>query len=216
MSFSLILLGAPGSGKGTQALNIEHKFNLYNFSLGNIIRAEIASMSSLGLEMKQFSESGLLIPDSVIIKVVENFFVNFSGSGFISDGFPRNLNQAKVLDTLFLSKYFSLQRVVYLKLNLELLLKRLLGRRICSGCGTVFHVQFKPSQKSDICDLCQSLLRVRADDTEEVIIKRFNIFQNEIDPLLHYYGDRVLEVDAHNSQAEVFESIRTVILNNQV
>ena len=216
MTFSFILLGAPGSGKGTQASRLEQKFNLYNFSLGNIIRQEISSKSALGLEMKQFAESGLLIPDSVIIKVVEDFFVNFTGTGFISDGFPRNLFQAKVLDTLFLSKNLPLPKLIYLKLNLDLLLQRLLGRRICSGCGTVFHVEFSPPKQTGICDHCQSTLTVRADDTESVIIQRFNVFQNEIDPVLAFYGPRVLEVDALNSPSDVFDFIVASLSTSQI
>lgn len=216
MSFNIILLGAPGSGKGTQALKLASKYNLYNFSLGNVIREEIQSKSKLGAEMEAFVKAGLLIPDEVILKLFEAFFNQFSGNGFISDGFPRNLNQATFLDACFASKNMAFPKIVYLKLHLELLLERLLGRSICTQCGSVFHNRFSPSKIPSICDQCHNTLTVRADDTEAVIIQRFHVFQKEINPLLDYYQDRIIEIEGSLPPEKVFEAMTSSIQESVV
>ncbi len=207
MSLRLVLLGAPGSGKGTQAASIGENYHLFNLSLGKIIRDEIGSGSVLGNSIQEYAASGSLIPDTIVVEIFKSSFRPYIDGGFILDGFPRTVSQAVVLDQLLDVVGQETLQVFYLQVDLVHLMKRLLGRRVCTGCGMLYHTEYSPSKILDVCDVCLGALMTRPDDNELVIRNRFQVFENEINELVEYYGDRLVSVSALDSPANVYNKI---------
>jgi len=187
----LILLGPPGAGKGTQAEFIVDQFQVPHISTGDIFRKNIKEGTDLGLRAKSFIDQGALVPDSLVVEIVEARLQEADcENGFLLDGFPRTEYQAVELDKVLEKSGVSLTAVINIKVNPELLVSRAVGRRICRSCGATYHVKNNPPLKDGVCDKCDGELYQRSDDVEETVANRINIYVNETSPLIHYYEER--------------------------
>lgn len=202
----IILLGAPGAGKGTQAKILEQALRIKHVSMGDILRDEMKNGTSLGQEVKRYVESGGLVPDDVVTRIIEVKFqdVHFSQQGYLLDGFPRTLQQAKDLDRILTQIHQPIDYVIYMQVDSQVVIQRLTGRRVCKECGALFHTINMPSQKNGICDFCSGELYQRADDNEETIRKRIAIYLESTSPIINHYKDQdlLLTVDG-NQEATV-------------
>lgn len=202
----LVLLGPPGAGKGTQAEKISAYFGIPQISTGDIFRHNVAQGTDLGKKAKGYMESGQLVPDDVVIKMVEKRLKQSDAKkGFILDGFPRTIPQADAL-----LKMTKIDAVLSYFLEPEELIKRNTGRRVCPKDDTVYHVLTNPPKKEGICDRCGTPLEVRADDREDVVRKRIETYEKQTAPLIKYYRDRGMlrEVYASGLIEEIF--LRTI------
>ena len=199
---NIILLGAPGAGKGTQATRIAEKYNLPHISTGDIFRANIKNATPIGIVAKSYIDKGQLVPDEVTVQIVkERLSENDCQNGFILDGFPRNTFQAEELE-----KFASIDVVLNISVDFTKLLKRITGRRVCS-CGESYHVDFLNGKTT--CDSCGKELYQRADDTEEVVDSRLSVYRKQTEPLIEYYTkqNKVANIDGDKSIDEVFAEI---------
>jgi adenylate kinase len=206
----LILLGPPGGGKGTQAKLIGERLSITHISTGDLLRQAVADRTELGRTAKEFMDRGELVPDQLVIGMIEERVRNADcGRGFLFDGFPRNVPQAEALREMLKRQSMSLQHVVSLDVPQEELVKRLTGRRTCRQCGSMCHVVFDPPREEGVCNRCGGELYQRDDDREETIRARLRVYQNQTKPLLDYYRSRGLlrEVDGVGDAQEVFERI---------
>lgn len=184
----LILLGPPGSGKGTQAKFIVEKFGIPHISTGDIFRQNIKDGTPLGIKAKSFIDKGQLVPDEVTIEIVEDRIKQDDcKSGFMLDGFPRTVGQAEALAKVLKSLGESLDHVVNINVADEALVERLTGRRVCLTCGASFHVVFNPPKKEGICDYCSADLIQREDDNVETVSSRLEVYSNQTKPLIDFY-----------------------------
>ena len=185
---NLMLFGAPGAGKGTQAKFLIEKYNIPQISTGDILRAAIVDKTDMGMEAKNFMDAGKLVPDSTIIGIIKDRLAQADcKDGFILDGFPRTLGQAEALTQLMETMKISLDKVISLNVPDELIVGRITGRRVCSGCGASFHVEFNPSKKEGVCDYCEGELTIRKDDNEETVKSRLASYHEQTTPLIEFY-----------------------------
>ena len=190
---NLILVGPPGAGKGTQAKILTRKFNISQISTGDILRAAVKEQSPMGLKAKECMDKGLLVPDEVVVGIVqERLTKDDCKTGFILDGFPRTVNQADALKQILESAGRKIDHVLSITVDREELLERITGRRTCRNCGKGFHVKFDPPKNSGICDECGNELYQRDDDSEETMRKRLDVYQEQTAPLLSYYEKELL------------------------
>jgi adenylate kinase len=208
-----VFLGAPGAGKGTQAKKVAQAARLAHISTGDMLRQEVAAATPLGLQAKAFMDAGKLVPDQVIIGMVRARIQQPDArSAWILDGFPRTLPQAEALDEN-LSESSSganaLSHVIYFAVPEAVLVGRLSGRRTCSKCGAIWHVEHQPTKKAGVCDLCGGALLQRSDDRAEAIGERLAVYRAQTAPLLAYYRDRGIlrEIDANRSPDQVFQEL---------
>ena len=196
----LVFLGAPGVGKGTQAEMVSAKYGVPKISTGDLLRAAVAQKTPLGLEAKQFMDRGDLVPDKVVIGLVEEK-TNAAecAKGFILDGFPRTVPQADTLTGLLAKKGVSLDRVVYFVIPREEVISRLSGRRSCSKCPAVYHVEFVPPKQEGVCDECGGPLIQRSDDRKETVESRLNVYEEQTSPLIEYYREKNLLAELNGS-----------------
>ena len=179
----LILLGAPGAGKGTQAEIISKKYAIPSISTGNMIREAIAAGTEMGRNAKSFIDSGALVPDEVIIGIIkERLAKPDCENGFILDGFPRTVPQAQALDDMGVE----ITDVISIEVPDEKIVERMGGRRVCKSCGASYHVKFNPSENGEFCD-CGELLTIRSDDAPEVVKKRLETYHSQTEPLKGFY-----------------------------
>lgn len=182
---NLILLGAPGAGKGTQAEVICEKLGIPAVSTGNLLREAIKNETSLGLCAKVYMDEGKLVPDNLVIEMLkERLKVDDCKKGFILDGFPRTVPQAEALNTLGIR----IDKVINLEVSDESITKRLSGRRVCEGCQASYHVDYKPSSVEGICDKCGAKTVLRKDDSPETVKERLTVYHNQTEPLKRYYA----------------------------
>jgi len=185
----LILLGAPGAGKGTQAELISERYDIPQISTGNIIREALQSGSKLGKEMKSYMDAGQLVPDEVVIKIVrERIKQKDCKKGFILDGFPRTIAQAEALDKIL--KRNGIDIVLEISTPEDVIMERLSGRRVCPSCGATYHITGKKPIKEGVCDKCGDTLIQRKDDTVETIKERLSVYHDQTEPLIAYYRDK--------------------------
>lgn len=204
-----VFLGAPGAGKGTQAKKVADAATLAHISTGDMLRHEVAAGSALGQQAKSFMDAGKLVPDDVIIGMVSARIQQPDAkSAWILDGFPRTLPQAEALDRS-LSGMTALTHVIYFAVPETALVGRLSGRRTCSKCGSIWHVENKPTQRVGVCDACGGELVQRSDDRPEAIGKRLEVYRSQTAPLLAYYRDRrvLREIDADRSPEIVYQEL---------
>ena len=206
----LIMLGAPGAGKGTQASALEEKLSIPAISTGAIIRAAIKNGTQVGIDAKKYIDNGQLVPDDVVVHLLdERLSMPDCVNGFILDGFPRNIAQAIELD----KRNTEIDFVISLDVPDEKIVERLSGRRECSKCAASYHVQYNPSQKGDCCEKCGAPLTIREDDVPETIMKRLTVYHNQTEPLINYYKEKGKLVsvtgqdDVAHTTEEVFKAI---------
>ncbi len=208
----LILLGAPGCGKGTQAQRLIAEYAYPQLSTGDILREAVRNGTEMGRKAKSCMDSGALVPDDVVVEIIrDRVKADDCRQGFILDGFPRTLGQAEALQAILGPEDRVL--VIYFSIDDEVLLKRLTGRRNCVKCGAIYNVYFTPSRREGTCDACGGELSHRADDTEEVVGKRLQVFHASTAALVPYYeGTGVLKtVNAADPTDKVFENIRIAL-----
>lgn len=180
----LILLGAPGAGKGTQAEIISKHLSIPTVSTGNIIRAALKAQTEMGIKAKEFIDKGLLVPDDVVIGIVrERLRENDCENGFILDGFPRTVPQAQALDDMGVE----IDRVIDIQVPDEKIVQRLSGRRVCGSCGASYHLLYKKPAEDGVCDDCGAQLVQRSDDKEETILERLKVYHEQTEPLVDFY-----------------------------
>ncbi len=210
----IILLGPPGAGKGTQAKQLAKKLELPHISTGDLLRQNVTGGTALGKEAGDYMKKGLLVPDELVTKMLSARFTQADvKKGFILDGYPRNINQAKVLDGILKEKAMKIDLVFDLDCSEQVLIQRLSGRLVCRKCGANFHKTNMPPKKIGICDNCGGELYQRADDNEETIKKRLVVYKDEVSALIQYYrGQGLLEKVKADVQAEIVlgEMIRLV------
>jgi len=200
---NIIFLGPPGSGKGTQAAMLAEDLSLSHISMGDILRKEIKEQTPIGKEASSYINKGLLVPDDVVNKIALKAIENANKNGFLLDGYPRTLYQAQ-----FLAGKVQIEKVIYLDVPKEVIVKRLSGRLVCKSCGAVYHKLNNPPKIENICDQCGGQLYVRDDDKEETIIKRFEVYNKETEPLLDFYKDKLIKIDGSKNLEEVYSSIK--------
>jgi adenylate kinase len=190
-SLRVVLLGPPGAGKGTQAKLLREKFEACQVSTGDILRKAVADQSPLGKEASAYIKRGDLVPDSVIVKLVaERLKEKDCAPGFILDGFPRTIPQAQSLEGILKKMGLGLQSVLLVEVPHRIIVERLAGRRTCKNCGALYHLNFNPSTRENICDRCGGELLQRDDDREETISARLKVYDNQTAPLVDYYRQR--------------------------
>ena len=207
---NLILLGAPGSGKGTQAKFLVRKYSIPQISTGDILREEVKSGTFLGLKAKEYMDKGQLVPDEVVVGMVEERVKKGDcTTGFILDGFPRTVAQADALEGTLQRMKKALSRVILVNVDEDELVKRLTGRRVCEKCGAGYHIIFDPPKQEGVCDKCQGKLYQRDDDKESTIRNRLKVYNNQTAPLIEYYQKKQLlsVVDGMGSIEEIFGRI---------
>lgn len=189
----LLLVGPPGAGKGTQAVHLAELFAIPHISTGDIFRANIKGSTELGLLAKSYMDKGELVPDSVTNDMVaDRLSKDDTKNGFLLDGYPRNLDQAKYLDGVLKERGIPLQFVLEFQINNSEIIKRLSGRRVCKSCGAIFHIIFEKPTKEGICDKCGGDLYQRDDDNESVIQNRLDIYDAQTAPIINYYKNQGL------------------------
>ena len=203
---NLMLFGAPGAGKGTQAKFLIEKYGIPQISTGDILRAAIADKTEMGMEAKKFMDDGKLVPDSTIIGIIKDRLAEDDcKKGFILDGFPRTLPQAEALNDLMKDMEISLDKVISLNVPDELIVGRITGRRVCPECGGSFHVEFNPSKEDGKCDFCQTELITRKDDNAETVQSRLGAYHEQTAPLIDFYTNMgvMIQLDGTKDVSEV-------------
>ena len=210
----LLIMGRPGAGKGTQAANIKEYYNIPHISTGDMFRAAIKNQTKLGLLAKSYMDKGALVPDDVTIGIVEERLLEDDcKKGFLLDGFPRTISQAEALDSFLTKNGVKLDAVLDVNVPADILVRRMVGRRVCKTCGATYHVEFNPSKVEGICDNCGSPLIQRADDTEATAVNRLAVYDNNTAPLLAYYEKQNILKTVNGDQPleKVFEDIKVVL-----
>lgn len=205
---NLILLGAPGSGKGTQAKALAQRLKTTHLSTGDVFREEIAKKTALGTKVQGYVTSGKLVPDAVVTEVVTAKLAALNGS-FLLDGFPRTVDQAIALDAWLKRSGKKIDRVIYLALSEDEVVKRLTARRNCGSCGELYNMVSKPPKHAQFCDKCGGKLVQREDDKEETVKKRLMVFRDLTEPLISYYktNEHFFEADAAGLPQDITEAI---------
>jgi len=210
----LVMLGAPGAGKGTQAELISKKYNVPHISTGDILRDSVAKQTELGMKAKTFMDAGELVPDQLVIDIVkERLGREDCGSGFILDGFPRTVTQAQVLQDVLEGMNRKLDAVLDIEVSEEELVHRLTQRRQCRNCGKIYHLTYNPPKDDSLCDKCGGEVYQRADDEEVAIKKRLEEYKKKTQPLISYYEELDISkvINGAKSTDEVFSDIEKVL-----
>ena len=210
----IIMLGAPGAGKGTQAKMLADKYGYPHISTGDIFRANIKNGTELGKKAKEYMDQGLLVPDELVCDlVVDRVKQDDCKEGYILDGFPRTIPQAESLDAALSAIGEKIDYAVNVEVPDENIVKRMSGRRACVACGATYHIVHIPTKVEGICDRCGSELILRDDDKPETVTKRLNVYHEQTQPLIDYYTDKkvLVEVDGTKDMNEVFEAIVEIL-----
>ncbi len=209
----VVFLGPPGSGKGTQAKKLSHELGLLHISTGDLLREAVKNQTPLGLKAKEYMDRGELVPDSLMIALIEE--VMPKEGGFVLDGFPRTVPQALALEEMLNRHGRNLDKVFLFDLSEEVVVERLSGRLTCSQCGAVYHKKYNPPKQEGICDLCGGKLIQREDDKEEVIRKRYRVYAEQTKPLVEFYQERnkLTRLDAKQDIQEVNRKLLEVLKN---
>ena len=210
----IIMLGAPGAGKGTQAKMIADKYGVPHISTGDIFRANIKEGTELGKKAKTFMDQGLLVPDDLVVDLVVDRVKNPDcGKGYVLDGFPRTIPQAECLDKALAEMNDSMDYAINIDVPDENIITRMGGRRACVGCGATYHVVNIPPKKEGICDRCGGELILRDDDKPETVKKRLDVYHEQTQPLIDYYTKKgiIKDVDGTQQMDDVFNAIVKIL-----
>jgi len=211
---NIMLFGAPGAGKGTQAKFLIEEFGIPQISTGDILRGAISEGTEMGLEAKKFMDEGKLVPDSTMIGIIRDRLAKDDcKKGFILDGFPRTLAQAEALEVLLTEMNIALDKVISLNVPDELIVDRITGRRVCPDCGGSFHIEFNPSKVEGVCDFCGGKLILRKDDNAETVGKRLEAYHAQTRPLFDFYTTKgiLVDIDGTKDVKEVAEDVFAVL-----
>lgn len=210
----IIMLGAPGAGKGTQAKKIAEKYSIPHISTGDIFRVNIKNGTELGKKAKTYMEQGLLVPDELVVDlVVDRVKQDDCSNGYVLDGFPRTIPQAEALDKALAAMGEAMDYAINVEVPDENIVRRMSGRRACVDCGATYHIVYAPTNEENICDNCHGELILREDDKPETVQKRLNVYHEQTQPLIDYYTEKniLVEVDGTVDIDEVFAAIVNVL-----
>lgn len=211
---NLLIIGAPGAGKGTMSDLILKEFDIVHVSTGDMLRAAVNEQTAVGLKAQEYMKKGELVPDQVIHDIiVERLAKDDIKKGFLFDGYPRTIAQAIDLDGILKTLNMKIDAVINLDINDEVLVKRISGRRICPKCGEIYNIYFKPTTKEGICDKCQSELSQRADDNADSLKVRLTEYHKNTQPVIEYYEKMglVKNINADRNSLDVYQDIKTIL-----
>lgn len=210
----IIMLGAPGAGKGTQAKKIAEKYGIPHISTGDIFRANIKNGTELGKKAKTYMDQGLLVPDELVVDlVVDRVGQDDAEKGYVLDGFPRTIPQAEALDKALEAIHEKVDFAINVDVPDENIINRMSGRRACVNCGGTYHIVYAPAKKEGVCDACGGELVLRDDDKPETVKKRLDVYHEQTQPLIDYYNkkDILVDIDGTQEMSEVFDAIVKVL-----
>ena len=208
---NLLIIGAPGTGKGTMSEKIVSEYDVVHISTGDMLREAVSSKSELGLKVTEYMEKGMLVPDEIIHDLIaERLGKDDIKKGFLFDGYPRTLAQAKDLDVILNSLGMKIDSVIDLDLDDEVLKNRITGRRVCKNCKSIYHITNKPSKVDGVCDVCGGTLEQRKDDTLEALSTRLDAYYASTEPVIEFYKEKglVKTINADQNPEKVFEDIK--------
>lgn len=212
---NILIMGGPGAGKGTMSAKIVEKFNVNHISTGDIFRSEISNKTELGMLAQSYMDKGLLVPDEVVNNMVKSYLEHLEDKkhGFLLDGYPRTLDQAKAFDELSQGTELAIDKVVAMEIDFKELASRVTGRRLCKSCGEIYHITYHPSKVEGYCDKCGGDLYQRKDDTEESLSVRLEEYSSQTAPVLEYYDAAgiVNHIDAGQSIDKVWADVLTAL-----
>ncbi|MFV0380651.1 MAG: adenylate kinase [Breznakia sp.] len=209
---NILIMGGPGAGKGSMSTKIVTHFKSLHISTGDIFRSEMAKGTPLGLQAKAYMDQGLLVPDEVTNPMVKSFIEKQDlGNGYLLDGYPRTLNQAKAFDELVKGSDLEIHVILNLDIPFEKLAPRITGRRICKVCGSIYHIHYHPSKEKDVCDVCGGMLYQRKDDTIESLKIRLDEYTKNAEEILEYYQTKVITINADQTQDAVWNDIMNAL-----
>ena len=210
----IIMLGAPGAGKGTQAKRIAEKYGIPHISTGDIFRANIKNQTELGMKAKAYMDQGALVPDELTLELIMDRFTNDDcKNGYVLDGFPRTIPQAEALTKALADKNDAVDYAINVDVPDEAIVTRMSGRRACLTCGGTYHIKFNPTKVEGVCDACGGELVLRADDKPETVQKRLDVYHEQTQPLIDYYQTQNIlkEVDGTLPLEDVFGAIIAIL-----
>ena len=210
----IIMLGAPGAGKGTQAKMLAAKYEIPHISTGDIFRANIKNGTELGAKAKEYMDKGLLVPDELVVDLImDRFKADDCKNGYILDGFPRTIPQAEALDKALTAVGESIDYAINVEVPDENIVNRMSGRRACVGCGATYHIKYSPTKVEGKCDTCNGDLIIRDDDKPETVLNRLNVYHEQTHPLIDYYSAKgvMKEVDGTVDMNDVFDAIVAIL-----
>ncbi|WP_296898907.1 adenylate kinase [Thiohalocapsa sp.] len=207
---NIILIGPPGSGKGTQAKILEERHDMKQLSSGDMLRAAVSEGTEIGQKAKSFMEAGELVPDDLVVEIVTDQIEKLGDKGFILDGFPRNVHQAEVLDQMLDKRDRNIDRVLVVEVSDDMLVERIAGRYTCANCGEGYHDKFKQPETDGVCDKCGSTEFIRRpDDNPDTVRNRLDVYHEQTKPLIDYYRkqDKVRVIDGEQPIEEVTKAL---------
>lgn len=210
----IVLLGAPGAGKGTQALSISNYYNIPHISTGDIFRKNISQGTPLGVTAKGYMDKGQLVPDQLTLDLIEDRLnEDDCNNGYLLDGYPRTVVQAEFLEKLLDKQGTGLDCALLIDVSRESILERMTGRRVCASCGASYHLKYNPPVREAVCDICGSALIQREDDKEATVRDRLDIYDEQTRPLVDFYGKRSILKSVNGNQAinKIFSDIVTML-----
>ena len=222
---NILIMGGPGAGKGTMSARIVEKFNVNHISTGDIFRchistgdifrSEIGNQTELGMMAKSYMDKGLLVPDEVTNQMVKSYLENLEDkkNGFLLDGYPRTIDQAKAFDALSAGSDLAIDTVIAMELDFSVLSGRITGRRLCRNCGEIYHMVTKPPKQEGVCDKCGGELYQRKDDTEESLKVRLDEYSRQTEPVLDFYEEKglVKHIDADQPIEKVWQDVQAAL-----
>lgn len=216
IGMKIIMLGAPGAGKGTQAKKIAAKYEIPHISTGDIFRANIKNGTELGNKAKTYMDQGLLVPDELVVDlVVDRVVQEDCKNGYVLDGFPRTIPQAEALDSALMNMNQKIDYAINIEVPDQNIVDRMSGRRACLSCGATYHIVNIPTKVEGICDVCGGNTVLRDDDKPETVIKRLRVYHEQTQPLIEYYIEQgvLVEVDGTMEMTDVFSAIEKILEN---
>lgn len=211
---NLVLLGPPGAGKGTQATKIAEKYNIPHISTGDIFRKNVKEGTPLGKKAQEYMSKGELVPDDLVIELVEDRLTEDDcKGGFLLDGFPRTVYQAEKFDVYLKEKKSAIDKVLDIDVEKDILIDRMIGRRVCKNCGATYHVKNMPPKKEGVCDVCAGEIYQRADDTLETVTNRLQVYLEQTSPLIDYYekAGNIAHINGAGALDKVFSEVVEVL-----